>query len=180
MARSYPFNIIGKDCPAARDQLRTFLPDPHHAWTLSEQYFEHGAWLYNPMSRLYYVEKIFTPIMDPSYVPDPTDPKKPTPTAADYSVLFIVLALGSVLNLSTEAPPYTPECEQYHALARAALGSEEPLPDSVTAVQALMLICVYNQLANDKDAPARAWSLSGLAYKMAFAVRYLLDAFISL
>src|SRR5580692_8032737 len=45
MARSYPFSTLGKDWPAARDQLRCFLPDPHHAWSLSEQYFEHGAWL---------------------------------------------------------------------------------------------------------------------------------------
>lgn len=45
MARSYPFSVLGKDWPAAREQLRAFLPDPHHAWSLSEQYFEHGAWL---------------------------------------------------------------------------------------------------------------------------------------
>jgi len=188
MARSYPFSTLGKDWPAARDQLRCFLPDPHHAWSLSEQYFEHGAWLcvlhsftygsshnstrlyvsrYMPVSRLYYVERIFTPIMDPNY-DDPNNPTKPQPTAADYALLFIVLALGSVLNLAQ--PPYQPECEHYHALARAALGAEEPLADSLTAVQALLLVCFYNQLSDDKDAPARAWSISGLAYKMSFAV----------
>lgn len=110
--------------------------------------------------------------MDPNYVPDPSssDPKKPVPTSADYAVLFIVLALGSVLNLTIA--PYGPECEHYHMLARAALGAEEPVADSVTGVQALMLMCFYNQLSDDKDAPARAWSLSGLAYKMAFAVSF--------
>ena len=122
---------------------------------------------YMPVSRLYYVEHIFTPIMDPNY-DDPTNPTKSQPTPADYALLFIVLALGSVLNLTQ--PPYQPECEHYHALARAALGAEEPLADSLTAVQALLLMCFYNQLSDDKDAPARAWSLSGLAYKMSFAV----------
>lgn len=192
MARSYPFSILGKDWPAARDQLKCFLPDPHHAWSLSEQYFEHGAWLYvfpllflsgsnftifpgisvaryMPISRLYYVERVFTPIMDPNY-DDPINPTKTQPTPADYALLFIVLALGSVLNLTQ--PPYRPEGEHYHALARAALGAEEPLADSLTAVQALLLMCFYNQLSDDKDALARAWSLSGLAYKMAFAVSH--------
>lgn len=105
--------------------------------------------------------------MDPNY-DDPNYPAKPQPIAADYALLFIILALGSILNLTEE--PYRPEAEHYHALARAALGAEEPLADSLTAVQALMLVCVYNQLSNQPDAPARAWSLSGLAYKMAFAV----------
>ncbi|KAF8314689.1 hypothetical protein DL93DRAFT_2058040, partial [Clavulina sp. PMI_390] len=168
MARSYPFSILGKDWPAARDQLRAFLPEPHHAWSLSEQYFEHAAWLYNPFTRLFYVENIFTPIMDPNYVPDPTDPKKPEPSPADYALLFMVLALGSVFNLTVA--PYGPDCEKYHTLARAALGSEEPMPDSLTGVQALLLMCFYNQVCGEKEGAARAWSVSGLAYKMAFAI----------
>jgi hypothetical protein len=85
-------------------------------------------------------------------------------------VLFIVLALGSLLNLSQ--PPYQPEAEHYHALARAALGAEEPLADSLTGVQALLLMCVYNRFNDEKDGPTRAWSLSGLAYKMSAAVSF--------
>ena len=45
LAHTYPFSIHGTDWPAARDVLRTYLPDPNTAWALSEQYFEHGAWL---------------------------------------------------------------------------------------------------------------------------------------
>jgi Fungal specific transcription factor domain len=118
---------------------------------------------YDPVSRAYYVEQIFTPILDPSY-----DPAKPPPTPADYALLFIILALGAILDLSR--PPYVPEAEHYHALSRAAMGVEDPPADSLTNVQAMMLMCYYNQLSDDKRAPARVWSLSGLAYKMATAV----------
>jgi hypothetical protein len=54
-----------------------------------------------PVSRLYYVERIFTLIMDLNY-DDPINSTKPQPAPADSdcALFFIILALGSVLNLT--------------------------------------------------------------------------------
>ena len=50
------------------------------------------------------------------------------------------------------------------------MGAIEPLPDSITGVQALLLMGYFNQFSYSKKAPMRVWMLCGLACKMATAM----------
>ena len=99
-----------------------------YAYTLIRSYFR-----YNPINKESFDSEIYSQIYDQSAGPIPDDPL----TSHRLSVMFMVLAIGSLMNISL--PSYSLEAEKYHQLARAAL-FHYPIFDepTITAVQALV------------------------------------------
>ena len=88
---------------------------------------------YNPINKESFDSEIYSQIYDQATGPIPDDPL----TSHRLSVMFMVLAIGSLMNISL--PSYNLEAEKYHQLARAAL-FHYPIFDepTITAVQALV------------------------------------------
>ena len=105
----------------------TFFRIPY-VYTLIQSYFR-----YNPINKESFDTEVYSQIYDQASGPIPDDPL----TSHRLSVMFMVLAIGSLMNISL--PSYSLEAEKYHQLARAAL-FHYPIFDepTITAVQALV------------------------------------------
>lgn len=88
---------------------------------------------YNPISLETFDSQVYTQFYDVNASPNSDDPL----TAHRLSLMFMVLAIGSLMN--TSLPAYNIEAEKYHQLAKAAL-FQHPLFDepTINAVQALV------------------------------------------
>ena len=106
-------------------------------------------------------------------LPDGTPLKDDYNGPHDYALLYLIFAIGALLDLNQE--PYNAEGEHYHQLARAALCLQPVLekPSSVT-IQALHLLSIYNGLAGNEGGETSletTWSLVAFAAQLSHSVR---------
>lgn len=151
------------------DRLQTlflYLPDYQSATRLRDIYYHHAAWMYDPVPIDYFNEHVFFKI----YAPDERSPVEEDLLSPRLSLIFMVLAIGTLMDTKQDA--YNLEAERYHQLARAALfqGSlfDEP---SLNSVQALFLMSFYLFLSDRQgtDAGSR-WAIMGMAVKLAQSI----------
>ena len=111
-----------------------------YVYTLIRSYFR-----YNPINKESFDTEVYSQIYDQATGPIPDDPL----TSHRLSVMFMVLAIGSLMNISL--PSYNLEAEKYHQLARAAL-FHYPIFDepTITAVQALVCHTTQSPFPNIK------------------------------
>ena len=90
---------------------------------------------YNPISAAQFNEHVFFQFYSPDAPPPTDDPL----LSHQLALMFMVLAIGSLMDI--KRPAYNIEAEKYHQLARAALFQspifEEP---TLNAVQALVSV----------------------------------------
>ncbi|KDQ61627.1 hypothetical protein JAAARDRAFT_31102 [Jaapia argillacea MUCL 33604] len=144
-----------------REVVYRLLPDPPRAQKLVDLYYRHAAWMYMPISEAEFYQPIFSRFYSNDISPD-----EGTIECHKLAVLYMVLALGSLLDL--ESTPHSFEAAQYYGLGRAALsiGSVFAEP-SVTAIQALLLSCHFMFLSNIEGP---RWASMGLVVKLAQSV----------
>jgi hypothetical protein len=143
-----------------------YLPTADNALELKQVYYQHAAWMYNPISPEAFMEQVYYPFYD-SNANSPTDDPL---LSHRLSLLFMILAIGSLVDLRT--PAYNLEAEKYHQLARAAL-FRNGLFDEPTnhVVQALFLMSVYLFLADRHGRASGArWAIMGMAVKVAQSI----------
>ncbi|EAU90145.2 hypothetical protein CC1G_05683 [Coprinopsis cinerea okayama7 len=161
--------------------LRWFLPYANEAQTLCQIFYSHAAWMYNPINQETFEEEVYSQF----YQRDSTGNYSAVnggsigseePIAYHrLSLMFMVLAIGSLMNTSMQA--YNLEAEKYHQLARAALFHtslfDEP---TLNAVQALFLMTYYMFLADRHGSNTGArWGIMGITIKVAQSRRHLSD-----
>ncbi|KAJ7453953.1 fungal-specific transcription factor domain-containing protein [Mycena galericulata] len=161
IAYAFPFTAnISKTGRDVRANLLNLLPRTAVAQRFCEIYYRHAAWMYTPISESDFYETIFRPIYDPSGV------SYASVSSHNLSVLYMVLALGTLLDLSM--PAHSPEATEYYQLARAALAIDSVLEEpSIAGIQALLLMCHFMFWA-DIDGPR--WVLMGLVVKLAHSI----------
>ncbi|KAF9820900.1 hypothetical protein IEO21_01127 [Rhodonia placenta] len=151
------------------ERLRTlfwYLPPAAEAAELRQIYFQHAAWMYNPMSLATFNELVFDVFYNPVAAPPTDDPL----LVHQLALMFMVLAIGSLMDLAR--PSYNIDAEKYHQLARAALFLspifEEP---TLSAVQALYLMAFYLFLCERHGTGVGTrWAFMGLAVKLSVSV----------
>ncbi|KAF8998591.1 hypothetical protein BDQ17DRAFT_1362076 [Cyathus striatus] len=149
-----------------------YLPTPEIALELRSIYFSHAAWMYNPVSFDSFNSEVYAQFYEMNVSQLPDEPI----LAHRLSLLFMVLAIGALMN--TSLPAYNLEAEKYHQLARAALFHttlfDEP---TINAVQALYLMTYYLFLADRHGTASGArWALMGIAVKLGKVGRWKVDA----
>lgn len=134
---------------------------------------------YTPITELDFFESVYRPIYDQSAAP-----QEPL-SAHNLAVLFLVLALGSLLNL--DAPPHSPQAMQYYQLGRASLALESILEEqSIAGIQALVGFVYFSTLTSKILIPCAKllmchfmflsemgsprWVLMGIVVKLAHSV----------
>ncbi|EPT00931.1 hypothetical protein FOMPIDRAFT_1162266 [Fomitopsis schrenkii] len=161
---SYTFPIgetVLESVPSVRSHLASCLPDAMEARRLGDLYFKHAAWMYTPIPESEFNETVFSRFYKGAGYAD-QDP--------DYShklsVLFMVLAMGSLLNVEDSMP--SPDAARYYQLGRAALSLDSILEHhTIPAIQALIVMCHFMFLSNI-DGPR--WIVMGIATKMALTL----------
>jgi hypothetical protein len=146
--------------------LLWYLPTADKAAELRVLYYQHAAWMYDPISLEAFMEQVYCPFYD-SNANSPTDDPL---LSHRLSLLFMVLAIGSLVD--TRIPAYNLEAEKYHQLARAAL-FRNGLFDEPTnhVVQALFLMSFYLFLADRHGrGSGTRWVIMGMAVKVAQSI----------
>ena len=112
-----------------------------------------------------------------------TNTQPPMPLGTALALLSITLAIGSLVDKDLPPAPNNAQAEHYYQLTRAALttmptasGTEtqssvlERAP-SISTVQTLSLMAIYQGMALKDDSIESTWALMGIATKLAQSVR---------
>ncbi|KAI0080184.1 hypothetical protein K474DRAFT_1590475 [Panus rudis PR-1116 ss-1] len=143
-----------------------YLPPADEAAELRRIYFQHAAWMYNPISLEQFNIHTYYQFYNPNTAPPIDDPL----LSHQLALMFMVLAIGSLMD--TNRPAYNIEAEKFHQLARAAL-FQSPIFEEPTlhAVQALYLMAFYLFLSERHGTGVGSrWALMGLAVKLGISV----------
>lgn len=107
----------------------------------------------------------------------PSDPAHEYAGPHDLAVVFMVFAVGALVDLNQE--PYNAEAEHYYQLAKAAVCLQNVLETpELTTIQALHLMSIYNAMSqNDMVGSGSdtsmelSWSLIRLSMQLSQIVR---------
>ncbi|KAF8531146.1 hypothetical protein JB92DRAFT_2853701 [Gautieria morchelliformis] len=160
--------------------LEGHLPDPLRAWALCDLFYTNAAWMYCPVSLPQFQDNILVPV----YSTAPPSLTDSSLTHVDVSILFMVFAIASSLDLSGPTDtgnndPHTAsqqkansDPDRYHHFARAALTAgvsliEEP---SISGVRSVFLMAYYHMLRDREQAPQTVWSLTSIAVGLAVSI----------
>ncbi|KAI8996651.1 fungal-specific transcription factor domain-containing protein [Trametes punicea] len=94
------------------------------------------------------------------------------PSLHDLALMFVIFCFGALTDPSLPAAPHNNEATMYYQLTRAALSLEPVLerPPSVTTVQTLSLMGIYQGMVADEHSIETTWALMGLSSKLAQSV----------
>ncbi|KAI0741490.1 fungal-specific transcription factor domain-containing protein [Daedaleopsis nitida] len=149
-----------------------YLPPLDEATELRNIYFQHAAWMYNPVTLAQLNESAFSQFYNPNATPQMEDPLM----SHQLALMFMVLSIGSLMDINR--PAYNIEAEKYHQLARAALFQspifEEP---TLAAVQTLYLMAFYLFLSERYGSGVGSrWAFMGIAVKLGVSMGLHRDA----
>ncbi|KAF8141711.1 fungal-specific transcription factor domain-containing protein [Boletus edulis] len=177
LARSGAFPLVPNSLPLEVESVRLrelfwYLPESHKAHYLCRVYFTFGAWMYNPITEHDFFDEIYALF----YSPDVGSPSDDPLISHKLALIFMILAIGSLVDIKYAA--YNIEAEKYHQLARAALFQSSLFEDpTISAVQALArtIFCVARFLMtfylflSDRHGSnsGTRWAIIGIAVKIA-------------
>ncbi|TRM66904.1 fungal-specific transcription factor domain-containing protein [Schizophyllum amplum] len=164
-------------------QLRSYLPQWGRASSLFHLYLEVAPWFFGVVTQRQVQEEIIPLWFPESDVPHPpamnndatpTSPggSSPRENSHELAMVFMVLCFGALTDLDLPPAPDNPDAEQFYSLAKAAIGLE-PLLDrspSISTVQTLAMMGIYEGLRNKDNGIEATWMLMGMACKMAQSI----------
>ncbi|KAJ7035697.1 fungal-specific transcription factor domain-containing protein [Mycena alexandri] len=161
IAYAFPFTAnVSKTGRDVRATLLNLLPRTSMAQRFCEIYYRHAAWMYTPIGESDFYQTIFQPIYDPNSA------SYESVSSHNLAVLYMVLALGTLVDL--DMPAHSPEATEYYQLGRAALAIDSVLEEpSIAGIQALLLMCHFMFWA---DIEGPRWVLMGLVVKLAHSI----------
>jgi hypothetical protein len=119
--------------------------------------------MYNPISEQDFFDDIYTLF----YSPDAGLPSDDPLLSHKLALLFMILAIGSLVDIKHTA--YNIEAEKYHQLARASLFQSSLFEDpTISAVQSMFLMTFYLFLSDRHGSNSGTrWAIIGIAVKIA-------------
>ncbi|KAK7050534.1 fungal-specific transcription factor domain-containing protein [Favolaschia claudopus] len=136
------------------------LPPYDEAVRIASLYFKNAAFMYEVIP-----EKIFFSTHLPTIYPDSMNPYLPAQLHV-LALTAIVLALGTLFDLSVPVDTVRPRAAPFYDLAVAALNITVPLNiDTIPAVQTLHLMALYFLSTQGETGGEPAWQLLGMAMR---------------
>ncbi|KAI0065622.1 hypothetical protein BV25DRAFT_1906166 [Artomyces pyxidatus] len=167
-----PINEVSMDVVGDRlRNLHWYLPSADKAAGLRDTYYTHAAWMYDPIPVSEFNATVHSFLYrSPGAVPPPDVEESVVVHSSRLSLMFMVLAIGSLMD--SRLPAYSADAEKYYQLARAALFQtsifDEP---TLGAVQALFLMTYYLFLAERHGSSAGSrWAIMGMAIKLSQSI----------
>lgn len=164
-SQSFPFSPVGP-AVAVQEVIEGHLPAWERALYLAETYLEGAAWLFRGVARPQLVEEML-PVFYKHQVPYTAQPEEDYGGPHDLALLFMVFAIGALVDLRQD--PSNPEAEHYHQIARAAICLQPVLEKpSLVTIQTLHLLSIYNamssnEVGSNETSMETTWSLITLA-----------------
>ncbi|KAJ7594208.1 fungal-specific transcription factor domain-containing protein [Mycena floridula] len=166
--------------------LENYLPSWQEACRLISLYLDQAPWFFGAVTRRQLVEEMLplwyneapshSPLQSPNNLTQGgLSAATVTPNkggAHELALLFIIFCFGALTDVSLPAAPDNLLAEQYYSLTKAALTIEPVLerPPSVSTVQTLSLMAIYEGLRSGENSIESTWSLMGLATKLAQSI----------
>ncbi|EJD44866.1 hypothetical protein AURDEDRAFT_166048 [Auricularia subglabra TFB-10046 SS5] len=152
---AFPMTSIRDGREKVSLRLADWLPSVQQAWYLVEAYYRDAAWLYVPIPQVEFAETIFWRVYSG------TAPNVFEVTSHDLGVLFMILAIGCMVDLNR--PPYNTDASNYYQLARVALGLDSVIDrPSIQAVRAIHMMSTFLQMCDHSNSATTCYSLLGL------------------
>ncbi|KIK97941.1 hypothetical protein PAXRUDRAFT_9870 [Paxillus rubicundulus Ve08.2h10] len=182
LSNSFPLAPVFNDTVDLNYLVQNHLPSWHRARQLSELYLSQAPWFFGAVTKRQLLEEClplwYTEASDlilPGSVAPPTEanaPEAPTKTAHELALLFVIFCFGALTDDTLPAAPDNEEADIYFKLARAALNLEPVLdrPPSVSTVQTLALLAIYQGLCSGENSIESTWGIFGLATKLAQSI----------
>ncbi|KAI0816939.1 fungal-specific transcription factor domain-containing protein [Trametes gibbosa] len=181
-----------------QELIHTYLPSWQRAAQLRDLYLEQAPWFFGAVSQrqvneevlpLFYEEaaeearaRVQMGASAPSSdvtgklgssaeafnLPTPST----QPSSHDLALMLVLFCFGALTDPTLPPAPHNEEASRYYQLTRAALSLEPVLdrPPSVTTVQTLSLMGIYQGMVADEHSIETTWALMGLSSKLAQSV----------
>ncbi|KAI9068189.1 hypothetical protein FKP32DRAFT_1609038 [Trametes sanguinea] len=197
LAETFPSGPSSIPVYELQDLTQSYLPSWERASQLRDLYLEQAPWFFGAVTQRQLNEEVLPLFYDEAAdelrarmsigaSAGPAGVGKlgatadafnlPTPgthaSSHDLALMFVVFCFGALTDPSLPTAPNNGEASMYYQLTRAALSLEPVLdrPPSVTTVQALSLMGIYQGLVADEHSIETTWALMGLASKLAQSV----------
>jgi hypothetical protein len=185
MARAFPLSTSHSGL-TFRDILVEYRPSWEEARRLSNLYLEQAPWFFGAVTRRQIDEELLPLWYDEPSVSSPLSPMATASSSSlslnavpsrggphELALLFTVFTFGALTDMNMPPAPDNMAAEQYYTLAKACLNFEPVLdrPPSVSTVQTLSLMGIYEGLKSSDNSTERTWAIFGIATKLAQSVR---------
>ncbi|KAG2007078.1 fungal specific transcription factor domain-containing protein, variant 3 [Coprinopsis cinerea AmutBmut pab1-1] len=171
--------------------INNYLPSWQDAQRLYQLYLEQAPWFFGAVTRRQLDEELLPmwykeapkPAMAASPVAmgtsavspaasEASESSSPKGNAHDLALMFVIFCFGSLTDMEMPPAPNNPEAEQYYQLTKACLTIEPVLerPPSVSTVQTLSLMAIYEGLCSKENSIESTWALFGMATKLAQSI----------
>ncbi|KAJ2927653.1 hypothetical protein H1R20_g9438, partial [Candolleomyces eurysporus] len=178
--------------------VNSYLPSWQQATRLSQLYLEQAPWFFGAVTRRQLEEELLpawyreaprpanpsTPGGLPASAASPSPsvssnghsdgPSSPISkgNAHDLALLFVIFCFGSLTDMAMPPAPDNTEAEHYYQLTKACLTIEPVLerPPSVSTIQTLSLMAIYEGLSAKENSIECTWALFGMATKLAQSI----------
>lgn len=184
LAFSFPFSTSAVEGLDLDYLIQNLLPPWEEAWRLSELYLETASWFYGAVTKVQLHEELLPTwyseaanLVTPGALarrrsPDGGDSGNNPGGAHDLALLFVIFCFGALTDISLPPAPDNPDADRFYKLTCAALALEPVLnrPPSVSTVQTLSCMAIYQGLVSGENSIESTWALYGLSTKLAQSV----------
>ncbi|KAF8128761.1 hypothetical protein EV363DRAFT_1340522, partial [Boletus edulis] len=186
LSKTFPLAPVFTDAVDLDYLIQNHLPPWQRARQLCELYLSQAPWFFGAVTEKQLLEECLplwyseasdllpsgsvAPLTQPNSSGELTQSQGKT--SHDLALLFVVFCFGALTDNSLPPAPDNEEANMYCYLTRAALNLEPVLdrPPSVTTVQALALLSIYQGLVSGENSIECTWGIFGLATKLAQSI----------
>ncbi|KAJ3761423.1 hypothetical protein EV360DRAFT_37822, partial [Lentinula raphanica] len=184
LSQSFPLPT-SQPTPNLEYLVDTFLPPWPEASRLCNLYLEQAPWFFGAVTErqlleellpMWYAEAPRTNPNPPADFPSNSSassvPNGRSGSSHDLALLFMVFCFGALTDVNLPAAPENMQSEHYYDLTKVGLNLEGILdrPPSVSTVQALSLMGIYEGMRSAEHSIESTWALMGMATKLAQSV----------
>ena len=186
LSKTFPLAPVFTDAVDLNYLIQNHLPPWQRARQLCELYLSQAPWFFGAVTKRQLLEECLplwyseaSDLLLPGSVAPSTQPGSPGEamqpqgkTSHELALLFVIFCFGALTDNSLPPAPDNDEANMYWYLTRAALNLEPVLdrPPSVTTVQTLALLAIYQGMVSGENSIESTWGIFGLATKLAESV----------
>ncbi|RXW22701.1 hypothetical protein EST38_g3131 [Candolleomyces aberdarensis] len=164
--------------------VNSYLPSWQQATRLSQLYLEQAPWFFDAVTRRQLEEELLPAWYREAPRPANSSTRGGFPSSAassspiskgnahDLALLFVIFCFGSLTDMAMPPTADNSEAEHYYQLTKACLAIEPVLetPPSVSTIQTLSLMAIYEGLSEKENSIECTWALFGMATKLAQSI----------
>ncbi|KAF8557495.1 hypothetical protein OG21DRAFT_1407050 [Imleria badia] len=186
LSKTFPFAPVFTDAVDLDYLIQNHLPPWQRARQLCELYLSQAPWFFGAVTKRQLLEEclpLWYSEASDLLLPGSVAPSTPLDssggstqpqgkTSHELALLFVIFCFGALTDNSLPPAPDNEEANMYCYLTRAALNLEPVLdrPPSVTTIQTLALLAIYQGLVSGENSIECTWGIFGLATKLAQSV----------